>query len=855
MSSRVLWVVIAVGAVLLLLTLIGLGNVDKARKRAEAELAATKQAKAEAEDKAAQIAKAKKAAEAELAKGKESLALALNNVQDLEGQRASLQKSKEKLATLFTAQQLAETETVKAPPEADDADQPAVRPPQPGDWSVPPLLPPDTLITLTVRDTKQAAEKFKQTGLWQMYSNPDIQQAFRAPLLKLNVGIAGAEAKADFKLDALLSFFAQGELTLAIPALNRKNAQGQPFPDWVVSVQTRELTDALMNEIAKRLDQLKAAAGDQFAVTQAPLGNTLVHTVTLPFPNAPQGQLRFQYAACDGNVVAAVGDGQLEKLLAMHEKYKAGPPKPAEGQPPEVLCQVPAYQQALEKAGPDAVLIAYLSLGHLLKNPVLDWRPKTEQERLEREAIGLESIRAISYCVGLRKKGIREATFIHLPVEERKGVLALIEGEAVGFDTLAAAPRNSLAALALRISPERLLDRLVELAALENPNAKEDTVALLAAVGQKLNLDVKKEVFEALTGRLVLSVSVTGRHPKLPVGFPQPILALGVKDPLRLKKLLSATRQAAQDSWEFTELAVGEKEIVTARERFPQHGNPGQLAYALDKDDLLVSLYPLALREELARRAGAAQGASGKESLLSVVRNSLAADSDFDAARKRLRTAPQVLLYVDTGALAVAAYDALIPVAQLAPRNPQVDVTALPTSDLLLKNIGGTVLGFSADKDGVCAESYSPTGAISLLALAPAVLQGRRMAMREGRREANQQEQLFAAIKDGLRAHAAANAGKLPETLKQILPNLGAELDHIVYRGRQDAGNKVVAHTSEDRRGPITLLTQDGTIAQIPRRLLGKVLQEGYKGEALPPPAPAPQAEQKAVKPPRPPEF
>jgi len=857
MPSKLPWIVAVVVGAGFLLSLVGLGHADKARKRAEAEFAEAQRAREEAAGKAEQTARARKETEAELAKVKENLFLSLAQVKELEEHKQSLQKSRAKLESYLTAQQLAEAEAAKPQAEAEDeaGGMPAL---QPGEWSVPPLLPPETLFVVTVRDAKQAVEKAKQNGLWQIWSNPDVQRVFRAPLARFGAGKMFLETQAGVRLDTLLDFLSQGEITLAVLGLERQTEQGQPLPDLLLSLQPRNSTDALMDEITKRLDQITAVAADKLVVTKSPQGNSTVNTVTLTLPQLPGGQVRIQYARCDGNVVATFGEGRLEKVLALHEKYKTELPKPAEGQAPEVLNQVPAYQKALERAGPDAALVAYLNVEGLLKNPRLDFRPKTEQQRLEWEAVGLESIPAISYSVSIRKKGIREATFIHTPFEKRKGVLSLLEGEGVGLQELAAAPRNSILALALKISLERLLDRIIDLASLQNPAAKEDIAAMLAALGQGLNMDVKKEVFGAFTGQAVLSVSVNARNPKLPVSFPQPILALGVRNLDSLRNLLRALRGAMQEGWEITDVIAGEKEIVAAREKFPQGRDPGQFAYVIDKEDLLVSLYPLALREELARRGVAAKGASEKDIQLSILKNSLAADSGFDAARRKLKTVPQALLYLDSAALAVAAYDILMPVAQLAPRNPQVDVTAVPTSEVLLQNLGGTVLGLSSDKDGVTAEGFSPAGAVSLLALVPAVAQARFVATGQMRRQANKQQMEFEALGRRLKDYAQENGGKYPATLKEVLPkepaNMPPELEGIEYRGQQDAGNKVVAHSSEKRPGLITVLTQDGAVTQIPRRLLGKALQEGIK-DGMAAPAPGPAAGQKAVKPPKPPDF
>jgi len=273
----------------------------------------------------------------------------------------------------------------------------------------------------------------------------------------------------------------------------------------------------------------------------------------------------------------------------------------------------------------------------------------------------------------------------------------------------------------------------------------------------------------------------------------------------------------------------------------------------VDGTELLVSLYPLALREEMNRRAAVAKNQAG---------STLADDKDFKAARAAVSVSPQALLYVDTGALAVALYDLLIPVAQLTQRIPQVDVTALPTSEVLFQNLGGAVFGLSADADGIAMEGYSPTGGVSLLAIIPAAMGGRRIAGAQIRRVANRQQQVFEQVGRDLKAFAQENGGKYPATLKEMQPkylaNVGAELGDVVYRGAQDAGNKIVAHSSEKRMGPITILTQDGTVALIRRQVLGRALRDGYKpGDEAGPgqQQPAPDAGGDAVKPPRPPEF
>jgi hypothetical protein len=736
---------------------------------------------------------------------------------------------------------------------------------KPAGWSVTPLLPPDTLAVFTVNDSQKAIAKLQKTGLWNIYNSPDVQRAFRGPLMTAQFTLAMVEAQAQFKISDILSYFSQGEITIAMLGMDKQGPDGKPLPDLLISVQAKDKIGPMMDEINKRLDQLKAAAGGQLVIQQTPVGNSTVNKVTVP------GQpIAINFAQVDGNVLVTLGEGRLEKLLALHEKYKAAGVKPADGAQAEVLGQTASFMKVVEKAGPDSDVMLYVNVEALLKNPLVDARPKTEQQKMEWQMAGLDTIRAVAYASGARDKGIRETFYIDVPAAQRKGILTLADGEGLLAETLAAAPKNSLFAAAMRISPEKLLERAVELAAMQDPAARENVNAWLIAAGQQLNIDIKKEALNALTGQGIFSLSMVAKHPKLPISFPQPLLTLGIKDMAALKSLVSAIRTAVKDNFEFTELTSGENEIVTGREKFTQDGRePGQFSYVIDKKEIIISLYPLALREELNRRAAIAKGAPSANA--GPLAGSLSDDPDFKAARSALSGQPQAMLYVDTGALAVAAYDTLVPVAQLRARIPQVDVTALPTSDVLMQNLGGTVLSFSTDADGIMAEGYSPSGALSLLSLIPAAIQARQAAGggpvgfapfggggRAGFQQRNAQvlEQSRTLQKD-LTAFAKENNGNYPATLQEMKPKYLAgfsaeDMGNIVYRGKQDGPDKIVAHSTEKQRGPITILTQDGRVAQIGRGELGKVLNEGYKGAATVAPA---GGATEAVKPPKPPEF
>ncbi len=175
------------------------------------------------------------------------------------------------------------------------------------------------------------------------------------------------------------------------------------------------------------------------------------------------------------------------------------------------------------------------------------------------------------------------------------------------------------------------------------PQARENVAAALLFLGQQLNLDPKKDILGAFTGQSVVSLSIPHKNDKVAVAFPQPIVALRIKDLDSFKRMSAALTTAGQEKFDFKEVPENGRTIVVAREKDAPPNEVKQFCYVVDGSDLLISFYPLALREELARRTS--QG------------RRLDDDPDFNLARSAMTGQPQAMLYLDTAALGVAAYD------------------------------------------------------------------------------------------------------------------------------------------------------------------------------------------------------
>ncbi|MFH0939601.1 MAG: hypothetical protein V1899_10030 [Planctomycetota bacterium] len=436
-------------------------------------------------------------------------------------------------------------------------------------------------------------------------------------------------------------------------------------------------------------------------------------------------------------------------------------------------------KKALEKAGPDANLMIYANVEALRKIQALNFRPENKQERLAWELVGLDVIQALSYSSSIKGKDFRDVFYVDIPAAARKGLLALFDGKELAADALAAAPKNSVAALALNISLEKLIDNLLALVAITpraiahasssagggagnfpraHSDIPKDINALMAEKGLALNIDLRQELMNALTGQVVLSVNIPARHPKVAVGFPQPLLILKIKNVQALQNALKALRNACPNTVEFTDMRDGDNEIVVARQETVFGNNPAQIAYTIDKNDLIVSLYPLALREELHRRA--------------TPTNSLTEDLNYKAARSQLTGTPRALMYLDTAAIIVAVYDSLIPVWQMAPRDPRVNIAMLPTAALFMQNLSGNIGGLNTDANGITIERYSPISMTLVSPIAaglilPVLTHSRESAQRTASMS-NLRQFSFACT---IYTDVPANGGKFPEDLTALLPD------------------------------------------------------------------------------------
>jgi len=720
----------------------------------------------------------------------------------------------------------------------------------PKEWVVHPLLPDNTWLLFTIHDKQKGIERFKQTDLWKLLNDADLLKALNQPFTMLKGRIAATEQKLGYTLDETFDLF-QGEITVAMLGFTpNRNEQGAPIPDLLIAVNPRTKADAFMDKWNRIVDLLDAQTQNTLDISKRNVAGADV--VTLGHALVP---FKITYALSDGVFLMGLGEGRVEAILAAREAAKTAPDVGA----PKTLAETPGFKRALERVGPNADLLVYANLEEIKKNPDSKLGPKTDREKIVWEMAGLNSVKTVTYAASAKDQGLHEIFFFDSPIAERKGLLALLDGPGLTGEALTQAPKNSLIALALQAEPNKLLDRLLEIWAVTNPETKQQAETAFADLNQKLGIDVRKDWISAFTGQAVFSVTVPQRHPKLGLGFPQFLLTLEATDTAKVQNALNAFRKTGVDKYDFIELEHGKFTIHGAREKTAQPGqDPAQMCWSLVGSRLVLSPIPLALRDELDRLEAGGTGIVGAGT------GGLDQDPDFKSVRAKLSGKAHLLIYADTGALASAAYDTLVSLAQFQQKSPRfLDINLLPSSQSLVNRLGGTLMALSSDALGLSLESYSSTGVFTTLLPAAAALdeykkrqQAAGMDLVPATKadlppELAGRRQLLSDLAQSLQTYSREHGGAYPPTLTELLPKyLKAEkkagLFEIAFNGKQDKPFKVVAYPV-GIKGPLPILLQDGTVRVIHSGQLDQVLNTGWSGERAKP------FEMEAAKPPQPP--
>ena len=411
----------------------------------------------------------------------------------------------------------------------------------------------------------------------------------------------------------------------------------------------------------------------------------------------------------DEKLMVAVGDLAMEGMLA---RLKTPAPK--------WLTQTMTRWSIKRRS-----TIAYADLAAIRSRLSVIFAKERVQEILDQIGVGnLEAYYSVT--------GFDERLFVsHAAITfdgKLQGVLGLLEAPKLTETDFANFPADTLAALLLQADGKKVFEDVLlllkmaleqdyqrfqqDLAALEKTIGVQLGEDFLAALGKRWQVYTAPDTGGWLTGWL-LAVDVTDHveMSKLQARMMQQIE----------EKMASATHQNLQG---FSRSSFRGQEIMTWT------SNLTSVSAVITKKQLLVSLYPQAIKAHLRRTAVNAQ------------KMSLSSNSRLQQLFKG-QQGPQFVQYVDTGDLLRTVYPMLQVGArqflvQLQENGMDINIVSLPSLDRLLKHVQPSLTSIHRVPDGVEVRSSQtiPSNSLSISApvaialLLPAVNAARESARR-----------------------------------------------------------------------------------------------------------------------------
>jgi len=631
------------------------------------------------------------------------------------------------------------------------------------------LLPERTLGLLVAENLGASVEGFKKTGLYKLWSEPEVKAFLDPVLLKLADMLKAAEQEGEFSFGDVTSAF-RGQVALAFVgvAVPAEGEQAEPVPEF-----------ALLAEVADRAAAARLLARASRAVKEA--GGPELQTWELgPFTFGRMvaekaANVELGYVLTDNALYAAVCPGG--KLLQEIASTALGVPKW------KPLAEDADFLKAISRAGARRDCFGYLSLRRLV-DLVLDvvrregGRRAAELARQVLGALGLDAVRSISFTDAVDEPGFRSELFVYAPAP-RGGLFELFSEKPVRNELLRLAPADTRGMVVWRLRPQVAIELLRKVAAIAAPERAGAVDGALQFVKQSANIDIERDILNGLG----LEGAIFGMPAKLaglgPLGDLAGVaLVMRLADPAAFRRAYDvlielATAGAAAQGMQLQErLSAGGTPIkyVSA----PMGLTP---AVALGKSHLVLSPSADVVVDVLGILEGGQQSPA-------------AATVEYQKALARAGVAPGFLVAYarpnrpEDIAQALAMLPMAAPFIHRAASDrdtpPQVrdllraiDLTKLPSAETLTRHDCPQVAIGWTDADGVGLTCWGPIGISGGSVLVGGAAAGAALPALATARERAARTSCMSNLKQvgvALHLYASDNGEKFPTKLQDLVP-------------------------------------------------------------------------------------
>ncbi len=641
------------------------------------------------------------------------------------------------------------------------------------------VLPSRTLLFAAVENVTRTVDTLKATDIYKLWMEDEVQR-FVAPVRpKIRDIVAKAEQMAELDFGDFAAAFG-GQVALAFVGIEFP-ADAEPLPKIALVAEITDRAAAL--RLLERLKRAVAEAG-KAELTTSDVGPLSFGRI------APEGSsLELGYVMTRNAIYVALGpEGRLlHEMLASALVGTAG-----------TLAEDEDFLAAVERAGERRDIFGYLSwrrgmdLAFIIAEHQKATPGEVEQGKLVLAALGLDTVRSVSFVEAVDPPGFRSQLFVHAPAP-RRGLFGLISEEPVRESMINIAPPEARSFGTIRLRPDRLLPLLREVAGIAAPGGVAQMDAGLEMLKQAIGIDVEKGVIKGrgLEGTVLMvptsapalgpTAGLAGLSVVLRVARPdefKPVFAVA----MMLVRVAAAGQQAT-----VTDSVTRDGATITS------FTFPGAAPLGIVPSVALIERQPecylvVSLSVEAATAVARSlvapppeSVADGAEYLRTLARAGVEPGFLVTFARparvEDVRPALAMIPLVGPMAIRQALTDRSVP-PDFKNVLRSIDFARLPSAETLTKHGVPQMVVGSTDEDGVCLTTYGPVGLSALGAAGgvvaagvalPAIMQARDAARRA--RCTSNLRQIVTALK----MYDGDNGGKFPARLENLLPDYLAD--------------------------------------------------------------------------------
>jgi len=451
------------------------------------------------------------------------------------------------------------------------------------------------------------------------------------------------------------------------------------IPDVVMALDLGSGGEALHRRVVQALQ----GSGAPVVATDGTVGGRAATRLELsPGGGAPQVAL---HVAHDQQRCFLGGAKSLERLLA-------GPQGGS-------LAQDAAFQRCVgQVTSATPSLFAYFNVAHVARIFERFVPPIVKEEF---DLLGVSSIESIGLASSFVAGGVRDSIALSW-AQKPTGFLSLLDCVDGGFDYLAAAPADTGFYLGLRVAPEALVDRLVQVSEQIAPGSARGLEVAFAEFERASGMDLRESLLPAFGDEIGVWLTPPGAGAMLPGGMA--VLEIGDRD--QFARLLGMVRERAAGEG----VTLGEaRGLPPGCEGFTLTlpDAPFQPAFALTQDALCIAPNVLALKASLKAMAAAeGPGALANARLAQVLTGLTGQPAPAGLS---------LLAFVDLEQLVRIGWQ-FAPMAAQPMQESGLDPALLPEGETVASHFSGLGIAGRSDARGLMLSLFTPTGILPLAA-------------------------------------------------------------------------------------------------------------------------------------------